>query len=155
MDLLKRNVLLVALSLFALVIASGCGKDEVVPPSAELVRANRALDVLDGMEKAYKARDMKGVMGPVSPDFRGGAAGFETGVRKDMETYPSVSLNVNVDRVVESGNDVAVAFHWYGRWTDRSGKVTEGRGNTVFTFTDTGEMRLASVTGDNPFAVVR
>lgn len=149
------KILALAVSLFALIPASGCGKDEVIPPSAEAVKAERALDALAKMEAAYKARDINGVLQPVSQDFAGGLGALEASVRKDMETFVRVSLETHVDRVVESGNDVSVMMHWNGKWWDKSGREVEGRGNAVFRFTDTGEMRLFSVTGDNPFAVVR
>lgn len=149
------KMLLLVLSMVTLVFASGCGKDEVIPPSAESVKAERAVEALKKMEAAYKARDMKSVLEPVSPDFKGGLSALESSVRKDMDMFPKVVLDITIDRVVESGNDVSVAFHWNGRWSDKDGRVNEGRGNSVFTFTDMGEMRLASVTGDNPFAVVR
>lgn len=155
LNLFNRNILLLIASVFALAALSGCGKDEVIPPSAEAVKAERAVEAVKKMEAAYEARDMKGVLDPVSPDFRGGFAAFEAGVRKDIETFSKVALEIGMDRVVESGNEVSVSLHWNGRWWDSSGRASEGRGNAVFVFTDTGAMRLSSVTGDNPFAVVR
>lgn len=150
----RNGVLLLVVFLIAFA-AVGCGKKAVIKPSEESMKATRALDTLQEMERAYKARDMAAVLADVSPDFKGGYSEFETRMRKDSETFGRVDLDLDVERVEETGNEVHVAFHWYGKWYDKAGKVVEGRGNTMFIFVDTGKMRLTAIVGDPPFGVVR
>jgi hypothetical protein len=144
--------------LFALLILSvaGCSEKVAVKPSDEAVKAQRAVAALQEMERAYKARELKTVTGLVSPDLKGGYSEFETRVRKDLDAFAGVRLDINVERVEESGDLAKVAFSWYGVWTDPAGKEAEGRGNTVFVFKDAeGRMSLVEYIGDSPFGVVR
>ncbi len=153
---MRKNSGFVLMFIVSLILAlAGCSEKVVVKPSDESIRASKALGVLQDMERAYKARDLKGVIGPVSPDLKSGLAEFETGVRKDIETYVKVRLDLNVERVEESGDLTRVAFSWYGKWEDKDGKELEGRGNSVFVFKDGGQMKLVEFIGDSPFGVVR
>jgi hypothetical protein len=146
---------LIALLIFAL--SAGCSKKEVVKPSEESVRADRALATFSDMQKAYGARDLKGVIKPVAQDFKKGYSELETSLRKDIETYGKVDIDVDIDRVEEAGDDTRVVFHWYGRWWDKTNAEHEGRGNTVFVFREKpgAGPELEDVTGDSPFGVIR
>jgi len=137
------------------IVAASCSAKEAVKPSEESVKASKALGLLQDMDRAYKAMDLKGVTAPVSTDFKSGLSEFETSVRKDIETFSAVNLDINIERVEESGDQVRIATHWYGKWQDKDVKETEGRGNAVFVFRDSAEMKLVEVLGDSPFGVVR
>ena len=136
-------------------LGAGCSKKEMRKPSDESVRATKALGALQEMDRAYAARDMAGVLKHVSPALAGGYSEFESSIRKDMESYPRVSLDMSVERVEDAGDEVSVVFHWFGRWYDASGREVEGRGNTVFVFRASGEMTLVRIVGDTPYGVVR
>jgi len=153
----KGRVLWLAAVVIAVSLAVfGCGKKQVVKPSDEAVAASRAVGAFMGMEKAYKQRDAAGVTGPVSPNFKPGYSEFLSGIRKDMEAFSKVDLEVETERVEIEGDDVKVVFHWRGFWTDKSGRKNEGRGNAVFVFRETGgQMSLYDVLGDSPFGVAR
>jgi hypothetical protein len=138
------------------ILASGCGGKKVVKPSDESVKAAEALKVLNAMQASYEARDMAGVLKPLSQDFMGGYSEFQASVRKDIETYPKVSLDTTVERVELEGDLVKVVFHWFGKWTNKDGQAHEGRGNSIFVFNAAGSaMSLDNIIGDSPFGVVR
>jgi hypothetical protein len=144
---------LIALLIF---LSAGCSKKEVVKPSEESVRADRALAALSEMEKAYEARDLAGVIKPVAQDYKKGYSELQTSLRKDIETYSKADVSIDIDRVEEAGDDTRVVFHWYGRWWDKAGAEHEGRGNTVFIFKETASgPELFDVTGDSPFGIIR
>lgn len=139
-----------------MLMLAGCGGKEAVKPTAENVKANKALGVLAEMKKAYVGRDMYGVLNLVSPSLEGGGyAEFSGQVRKDIETYKKADLDMTIDRVEINGERVGVVFHWSGKWHDASGNMAEGRGNSVFTFLDGEKMALVAITGDSPFGIVR
>ena len=153
---IKNIIKILIVMAFIAAALAGCGKKQVVKPSEEAVKARRAVETLREMEGSYKARDMAGVLKSVSQDYKPGYAEYQTGLRKDIELYGDVSLDIAVDRVEESGAEVRVVVHWHGSWRDRSGNSHEGRGNSVFIFTQAGDgMALADVAGDMPFGVVR
>ena len=144
--------------LFSVVVllAAGCGGKQVVKPSEDSIKATEAVKALNSMQASYEARDMAGVLKTVSPDFKGGYAELETSLRKDMETFPKVSLVTDVERVELEGDLVKVVFHWFGHWTGKDGQEHEGRGNSIFVFKPSGSgMSLDSITGDSPFGVIR
>lgn len=144
--------------LFSLVVllAAGCGGNKAVKPSEDSIKATEALKALNAMQASYEARDMAGVLKPVSQDFKGGYSELETSLRKDMEEFPKVSLETDIERVELEGDLVKVVFHWFGKWTGKDGQEHEGRGNSIFAFKAAGTvLSLDSVTGDSPFGVVR
>ena len=143
---------------FSLVVllAAGCGGSKVVKPSEDSIKATEAVKAMEAMQASYEARDMAGVLKPVSQEFKGGYSELETSLRKDIEEYPKISLETNVDRVELEGDMVKVVFHWFGKWTGKDGKDHEGRGNSIFVFKAAGSaMSLDSIIGDSPFGVVR
>ena len=150
-----RHYIFALLAAFALLLA-GCGGKEAVKPSQESLQSKKALETMSAMEKSYISRDMAGVMAPVAQDLKSGYSEFQTSVRKDIESYSKVELDMGVDRVEITGDLVKVVFHWFGRWSDKDGLGHEGRGNTVFVFKDTGSsMPLQEIVGDSPFGVAR
>ena len=138
-----------------LILAVGCGKKEEVKPTKESLSAQAAVGAFKEMERAYVAREMKGVMQHVSKDFAGGYGEFESRVRKDLELYGKVSLETHIERVEESDDQVRVVFNWFGKWWDAKDVPHEGRGNSVFVFKDAPDVPLANIIGDSPFGVVR
>ena len=152
-----RNWLIWASAVTILLAAfCGCAKKVAVKPSQESVKATAALGAFQQMERAFVARDSKGVMSFVSEDMKNGYPEFETNLRKDLETYDRVSLEYEVDRVEEDGDKVSLVLHWFGKWWDKTGKEQEARGNSIFTFKVTGPAAtLTEVIGDSPFGMVR
>ncbi|MGC2425203.1 MAG: hypothetical protein WA666_12730 [Nitrospirota bacterium] len=139
-----------------MLIVSACAKKQVVKPSEESVKADRALSAFAHMREAYEARDLPGTLKDVSPDLKKSYADFSSTLRKDMELYPKVALDIEVDRVVEIDNFVRVIFHWTGTWTDKDGGSHEARGNCTYIYQDTGSsMVLIDFIGDSPFGVAR
>jgi hypothetical protein len=137
-------------------LLAGCGGGKVVKPSEDSVKAADALKVFNSMRASYEARDMAGVLKHLSQEFKGGYSEFQTSVRKDIETYPKVSLDATVERVELEGDMVKVVFHWFGKWSNKNGQEHEGRGNSVFVFSAAGSaMSLDNIIGDSPFGVVR
>ena len=151
---LKPAFKLLILAVIVLLAAAGCSKP-AVKPSDEVAAADKALTAFEGMKKAYVSRDARGVTDPVSPDFKGGAAEFSGRIRKDMDAFDKVELDVAVERVEEAEDAVKVVFHWRGTWRDRTGLASFGRGNCVFVFKEAGAMQLYDIVGDSPFDVVR
>ena len=144
--------------LFSLVVflAAGCGGSKAIKPSDDSVNATAAVNALNSIQASYEARDMAGVLKHVSQDFKGSYSELETSLRKDMETFPNVSLETTVERVELEGDLEKVVFNWFGNWTDKDGTKHEGRGNCVFVFKGTGSaISLDSVIGDSPFGIVR
>jgi hypothetical protein len=139
-----------------MLIFSACAKKQVIKPSEESVKADRALSAFAQMREAYEARDLSGTLKDVSPDFKKSYADLENNLRKEMERYPKVALEVGVDRVVEIDNFVRVIFHWSGTWTDKDGATHEARGNCTYIYQDTGSsMVLVDYIGDSPFGISR
>ncbi len=137
-------------------LVSACAKKQVIKPSEESTKATRALSAFAKMETAYKARNLDGALDGISRDFKKSYADFASILRKDMDIYPKVSLDVTMDRVVETGNHVEVVFHWFGTWTDKKGGSHMARGNCTYIFQDTGSsMALIDYIGDSPFGVAR
>ena len=153
---MKKYVTVFLVILPVVLLASACAKKQVIKPSAESVKAARALSAFAKMEAAYKARDLSGTMDDVSRDFKKSYADLASVLRKDMDIYPAVSLDITMDRVVETGNRVEVVFHWSGTWTDKKGGSHQARGNCTYIFQDTGSsMVLIDYIGDSPFGVAR
>jgi hypothetical protein len=139
-----------------MLVVSACGKKQVIKPSEESVKADRALAAFAQMREAYEARDLAGTLKDVSQDFKKSYADFSSALRNEMESYPKVALEVGVDRVVEVDNFVRVVFHWSGTWTDKNGDTHEARGNCTYVYQDTGSsMVLVDFIGDSPFGAVR
>ncbi len=153
---MKKYAKIFLVILPAVLLVSACAKKQVIKPSAESVKANRALSVFAKMEAAYKARNLDGTMDGVSRNFKKSYADFASVLRKDMDIYPKVRLDVTMDRVVEIGNHVEVVFHWSGTWTDKEGGSHTAAGNCTYVFQDTGSsMVLVDYIGDSPFGVAR
>ncbi len=139
-----------------MLVVSACGKKQVVKPSEESVKADRALSAFAQMREAYEARDLSGTLKGVSQDFKKSYADFSSSLRKEMDLYPKVALEIGVDRVVEVDNFVRVVFHWSGTWTDKEGGSHQARGNCTYIYQDTGSsMVLVDFIGDSPFGVAR
>ncbi len=151
---LIRNAAAVIVSSIILVLLAGCGSAPP-KPSAENVRATKALEVLETMRQAYLAGDQQGVMARVSTSLEGGYSDFAGRLRKDMEMHDKAELTLTVERVEINGDETSVVFHWFGNWRDKQGKKVEARGNAVYTFAGETEMKLIRVVGDSPFGIVR
>lgn len=137
-------------------VVSACAKKQVIKPSEESVNADRALSAFARMREAYEARDLAGTLKDVSPDFKKSYADFSSNLRKEMDIYPKVALDVEVDRVEEVDNFVRVVFHWNGTWTDKDGGSHESRGNCTYIYQNTGSsMVLVDFIGDSPFGAAR
>lgn len=143
---------------FSLVVllAAGCGGGKAVKPSEDSIKATEAVKAFNAMQASYEARDMAGVLKPVSQDFKGGYSELDTSLRKDFDEFSKVSLETAVERVELEGDLVKVVFHWFGKWTGKDGREHEGRGNGIFVFKPAGSgMSLDSIIGDSPFGIVR
>jgi hypothetical protein len=138
------------------ILLPACSKKEIVKPSEELTRSERAIGAVKAMQSAYEGRDLKGVVAFVAPEYKKGLGEFETALRKDLETYTEAKIALTVDRVTLDTKETTVDLHWDGSWKDNQGVLHEGRGNSVFRFTETESgPKVLDITGDSPFGVLR
>jgi len=149
-----KRIIPAAFAVLMTISLFGCGGDAAVKPSPQRTKAEAAIAATGQLIDAYTSRDMDGVMGLVSKDFKAGYGEFMTRMRKDMEGIEKAELDYHVERVEITADSVGVAIKWSGKWTPKGGKQVEGRGESFLVFKGDDTLKLYDVVGDNPFGIV-
>ncbi len=144
------------LSLFGLlllvVVATGCqffSKEQKV--SADHARFERIVNAVESLRSAYEKRNFEAIRKLMLP--LQGFQEIEGQIQRDFDTYPTISLNVTIERIHIRRERFRVNVRWEGTWqrSPQETPVTD-RGHGVWIWSgDTKDILLAGMEGAMPF----
>ncbi len=142
---------LISLLLILVVTTAGCqffSDDKKV--SADHERFERIVQAVEALRVAYETRNFDAIRKLTLP--LKGFQQFEIQIQRDFDAYPTISLNVTIERIHIQGDRIRVNVRWEGAW-ERSPEETPvtDRGHGVWVWKGTKDILLASVEGATPF----
>ncbi len=139
------------LSAVLLLASTGCGSKLIQFPEdhERFLRIDKAVESL---RQSYVKKDlstMASLMVPTEPLER-----LQRDAAQDFETFDSMTLLFNIERIMIDNDDVDVYVHWQGIWKkapDDPG--LRQRGHTRMQWVGTTAILLKAVQGDAPFGM--
>ena len=133
------------------VVLSGCqffSSDKKV--SADHERFERIVQAVETLRSAYEQQKFDAIQKLMLP--LQGFQDLEGQIRRDFDTYPTISLNVTIERIYIKGERIKVNVRWEGAW-QRSPEETPvtDRGHGVWVWSGTKDILLVGVEGATPF----
>ena len=133
------------------VVLSGCqffSSDKKV--SADHERFERIVQAVETLRSAYEQQKFDVIQKLMLP--LQGFQDLEGQIRRDFDTYPTISLNVTIERIYIKGERIKVNVRWEGAW-QRSPEETPvtDRGHGVWVWSGTKDILLVGVEGATPF----
>lgn len=140
-----------SLSLLLAVVLSGCqffSSDKKV--SADHARFERIVQAVETLRSAYEQQKFDAIQKLMLP--LQGFQELEGQIRRDFDTYATISLQVTIERIYIKGERIKVNVRWKGAWqrSPEETPVTDG-GHGVWVWKGTKDMLLAGVEGAMPF----
>lgn len=142
---------LFSLLLLLVVATAGCeffSSEKKV--SADHERFERIVQAVETLRSAYEQHKLDVIQKLMLP--LKGFQQFEVQVQRDFDTYPTISLNVVIERIHIQKDRIRVNVRWEGEWrrSPQEMPVTD-RGHGVWVWSGTKDILLASVEGAMPF----
>ena len=144
------------LSLFSLLLClavatSGCqffSSEKKV--SGDHERFERIVQAVETLRSAYEQHKLATIQKLTLP--LKGFQQFEVQIQRDFDTYPTIALNVTIERIHIQKDRISVSVHWEGTWqrSPQEPPVTD-RGHGVWVWSGTKDILLASIEGATPF----
>ena len=149
--MVRSHLSLFSLLLLLVVAAAGCqffSSDKKV--SADHARFERIVQAVEALRLAYEKHNFDAIRKLTLP--LKGFQRFEGQIQRDFDTYPTISLNVTIERIYIQGDRIRVNVRWEGTW-QRSLQETPvtDQGHGVWVWSGTQDILLASVEGAMPF----
>lgn len=140
-----------SLSLLLVVVLSGCqlfSSDKKV--SADHARFERIVRAVEALRSAYEQQKFDAIQKLMLP--LQGFQELEDQIRRDFDTYATISLQVTIERMYIKGERIKVNVRWEGAWqrSPEEASVTD-RGHGVWVWKGTKDILLAGVEGAMPF----
>lgn len=142
---------LISLLLILVVTTAGCqffSSDKKV--SADHARYERIVQAVESLRVAYEKHNFDAIRKLMLP--LKGFQQFEVQIQRDFDTYPTIALNVTIERIHIQRDRIKVNVRWVGEWqrSPQDLPVTE-QGHGVWVWSGTKDILLASVEGAMPF----
>ncbi len=149
--MLRPPLSCLSLSLLLVVVLSGCqffSSDKKV--SADHERFERIVQAVETLRSAYEQQKFDAIQKLMLP--LQGFQDLEGQIRRDFDTYPTISLNVTIERIYIKGERIKVNVRWEGVW-QRSPEETPvtDHGHGVWVWSGTKDILLVGVEGATPF----
>ena len=142
---------LLSLALLLVVVLSGCqffSSDKKVSKDHE--RFERIVQAVEALRSAYEQQKFDAIQKLMLP--LQGFQELEDQIRRDFDTYATISLQVTIERMYIKGERIKVNVRWEGAWqrSPEEASVTD-RGHGVWVWKGTKDILLAGVEGAMPF----
>lgn len=134
-----------------LLIIAGCSGKVIL--SEDAIRIRKVNDFVNELKTLYEQRDAR-VLDLFSQEFLIEAKEVKGAILRDFERFDTISLNLFIDRVEMSGEDVKISVQWSGRWEDTVKTYREG-GSMVLLTSYGSVIRITGIKGDSPFGISR
>ena len=149
--MVRSPLSLFSLLLILVVATAGCeffSSEKKV--SADHERFERIVQAVETLRSAYEQHKLDTIQKLMLP--LKGFQQFEVQVQRDFDTYPTIALNVVIERIHIQGDRIRVNVRWEGEWqrSPQETPVTD-RGHGVWVWSGTKDILLASVEGAMPF----
>lgn len=141
------------ISLFSLLllIIAGCGGKVIL--SEDAVRIRKVNDFVSELKTLYEQRDVH-LPDLFSQEFFIEKKEVKGAILRDLERFNTISLNLSIDRVEMSGENVKISVQWNGTWKDKVKTYREG-GSMVLLASYGNVIRITGIKGDSPFGISR
>ena len=142
---------LFSLLLFLAVATAGCqffSSEKKV--SGDHERFERIVQAVETLRSAYEQHKFTTIQKLTLP--LKGFQQFEVQIQRDFDTYPTIALNVTIERIHIQKDRIRVNVRWEGTWqrSPQETPVTD-QGHGVWVWTGTKDILLAAVEGAMPF----
>lgn len=149
--MVRRHLSLFSLLLILVVATAGCqffSSDKKV--SADHARFERIVKAVEALRVAYEKHNFDAIRKLTLP--LKGFQQFEVQIQRDFDTYPTIALNVTIERIHIQRDRIKVNVRWEGKWqrSPQDAPVTD-QGHGVWVWSGTKDILLASVEGATPF----
>ena len=149
--MVRSHLSFFSLSLLLVVVLSGCqffSSDKKVSKDHE--RFERIVQAVETLRSAYEQQKFDAIQKLMLP--LQGFQDLEGQIRRDFDTYATISLQVTIERIYIKGEQINVNVRWEGAW-QRSPEATPvtDRGHGVWVWNGTKDILLAGVEGAMPF----
>lgn len=149
--MIRHRLSLFSLLLLLVMVMTGCqffSSDKKV--SADHERFERIVQAVEALRVAYEKRNFDAIRKLLLP--LKGFQQFEVQIQRDFDTYPTISLNVTIERIYIQRDRIKVNVRWEGVWqrSPQDTPVTD-QGHGVWVWSGTKDILLASVEGATPF----
>ena len=135
--------------LFIATIINGCAGKAILSDDAAAIR--KTSDFVNELKDLYERRD-EHVLALFSQEYLTSAGEMRKAILKDLERFNSISLNLFIDRIEMSGEQVNITVHWNGAWKGTEKTFREG-GSMVLLASYGDPIRITGVKGDSPFGI--
>ena len=149
--MLRSHLSLFGLSLILVVVLSGCqffSSDKKV--SADHARFERIVQAVETLRTTYEQQKFDAIQKLMLP--LQGFQQLEGQIRRDFDTYATISLRVAIERIYIKREQIKVNVRWDGAWQRSPAEtpVVES-GHGVWVWKGTKDILLAGVEGAIPF----
>lgn len=149
--MVRRHLSLICLLLILVVTTAGCqffSSDKKV--SADHERFERIVQAVETLSSAYEQQKFDAIQKLMLP--LQGFQDLERQIRRDFDTYATISLNVTIERIHIQKERIMVNVRWEGTWqrSPEEAPVTD-QGHGLWVWSGTKDILLAGVEGAMPF----
>lgn len=139
------------LILMALAVFSACSSNAPRYPE-DHARFERIVEAVNTLQRAYVQHDAGAINDLLLPleDLQTWAAA----VQRDFETYPTIVLDLSIDRIFIKGDRIATYISWQGEWKRANEETgTTARGHGILHWSGTHVILMTGVEGNLPFGM--
>ena len=130
---------------------AGCASDPPRYPESH-ARFERIVEAVNSLQRAYVSHDLKSTNDLLLPLDTLRAWGQR--VQRDFQTYPDISLDLSIDRIIINGDRISVQVSWLGEWKETPEQLgLKARGHGTLYWSGTQVILLSGVEGDLPFGM--
>lgn len=149
--MVRHHLSLISLLLILVVTTAGCqffSSDKKVSKDHE--RFERIVQAVETLRSAYEQQKFDAIQKLMLP--LQGFQELEGQIRRDFDTYATISLNVTIERIHIQKERIMVNVRWEGAWqrSPEEAPVTD-QGHGVWVWSGTKDILLAGVEGAMPF----
>ena len=149
--MIRSHFRLFSVLLIFVVVTTGCqffSGDKKV--SADHERFERIVQAVETLRSAYERHNFDAIRKLTLP--LKGFQRLEGQIQRDFDTYPTISLNVTIERIYIQGERIRINVRWEGVWqrSPEEMPVTD-HGHGVWVWNGTKDILLAGVEGATPF----
>jgi hypothetical protein len=138
------------LVLLAIAVGACSSKEVQYPEDHERIR--RIDRAVESLRDAYQQKDRSGFQSMMLSLDQ--LEQLQHQAEADFDTFHTISLEFEVERIMIDGDDIDVYVHWQGVWKkDADDAVVQQRGHARLQWVGTQSILLRSVQGDLPFGM--
>ncbi|UCH91024.1 MAG: hypothetical protein JSU60_08010 [Nitrospirota bacterium] len=143
-------LLLIVLGMVCLTEA-GCSKKVPKYPE-DHARFQRVVQAIKSLETAYVNKDGPAVHELLLPLEQ--LEILEAKVRQDFAQFPTIQLDLHINRIIINGDHISAFISWQGKWQrSTQEQADQARGQGVLLWSGNQVILLRGVEGDLPFGI--